>query len=160
MQIKEKRHRLPVECYRGLVTVNFTFCIEKRIAAFRDGETVDANVVCLQRALARHKVKNWGYIFMPDHMHCILQGVDESSDLWQAAVKFKQLSGYWFPRHRPGVRWQKDFYDYVHRKEDDLNKHILYLVNNPVRSGLVEGWKDYPYKGSLDYVLDEIIEMW
>ena len=57
----------------------------------------------------------------------------------------------------PEVRWQKDLFDYIHRKEHDLKDHIFYILDNPVRSGIVKNWKDYRYKGALDLNLHEII---
>lgn len=35
-------------------------------------------------------------------------------------------------------------------------KHIIYILDNPVRKGLVSDWKDYPFKGSLDFSLEDI----
>ncbi len=52
---------------------------------------------------------------------------------------------------------QKDFYDHIHRKDEDLIRHVRYLLENPVRKGLAARWQDYKFKGSLDYDLEEII---
>ena len=57
-------------------------------------------------------------------------------------------------------RWQKDYYDHVLRKEDNLDIHIKYILNNPVRAGLVEYWKQYPYKGSTIYELSKWSDDW
>lgn len=55
------------------------------------------------------------------------------------------------------MRWQKDFYDHIHRKEEDLKKHIIYILDNSARRGLVVNWDEYFFKGSLDFDLKEII---
>ena len=94
---------------------------------------------------------------MPDHFHFILGGEDLNANLWKAVVLFKQQTGYWFSKNMPGARWQKDFFDYLHRKERDLKDHIFYILDNPVRGNIVKNWKNYPYKGSLDLNLHEII---
>ena len=70
---------------------------------------------------------------------------------------FKQKTGFWLSRNTGGIKWQKDFYDHIHRKNEDLKKHITYLLDNPVRKGLVDHWQNYPFKGSLDFNLQEII---
>ena len=44
--------------------------------------------------------------------------------------------------------WQKDFYDHIVRDEDETGRHIRYILNNPVKQGLVRHWKDYPFMGS------------
>lgn len=155
--IHEKRHRLPRSCYQGMVCATFTCCIKDRKPAFLETETVVAVRDCLKRAIGKHAVKNWLYVFMPDHLHFILEGQAQDSDLWQAIYSFKTSSGMWFPRHRPDIKWQKDYYDYIHREEGDLDKHIGYLLENPIRAGLVADWSDYPYSGSLDYDLMEVV---
>ena len=94
---------------------------------------------------------------MPDHLHILVEGKNEDSDLWRSVVSFKQKTGYWLSKNMAGCRWQKDFYDHILRKEEDLKKHIKYILENPVRKGIVDNWYDYRFKGSLDFNLDEIL---
>ena len=94
---------------------------------------------------------------MPDHLHLILEGISEKSDLWKAIVMFKQQTGFWFSKNMEDVKWQKDFYDHIPRKDEDLKKLILYILNNPVRKNIVTRWQDYPFLGSIDYDLEEIL---
>jgi len=60
------------------------------------------------------------FCFMPDHVHVILRGGSASSDTRMAFARFKQASGYWLGRNRPGITWQKDFYDRVLRAEAEV----------------------------------------
>ena len=46
--------------------------------------------------------------------------------------------------------WQKNFYDHVVRKEESLIKIAEYIVNNPVRKGMVGTWEEYPYSRMVD----------
>jgi len=46
--------------------------------------------------------------------------------------------------------WQRYFYDHVLRNEEDLKNVALYVLENPVRKGMVENWQDYPYCGIVD----------
>lgn len=92
---------------------------------------------------------------MPDHAHVLLQGTDEDSDLWKCIVDFKQRTGFWLSQNKYSEEWQKDFYDHILRKEEDVVKHVRYILNNPVRKRIVENWKDYPFKGSTIYNFDE-----
>lgn len=140
-----------------MVCVTFTCCVKDRKPAFRQVRTVAAIRDSLQRAIDKDAVKNWVYVFMTDHLHFILEGQTQQADLWQVVYSFKTSSGMWFRRHRPDMKWQKDYYDYIHRAEGDLDKHIGYLLENPIRAGLVANWEDYPYTGSLDYDLREIV---
>jgi REP element-mobilizing transposase RayT len=93
---------------------------------------------------------------MPDHIHIVLEGISENSNLWKAIVLFKQLTGFWLKQNHPDIKWQKDFYDHVLRREE-LKKQIRYILRNPVRKGLVADWKDYPYMGTLNGDLEDIL---
>jgi REP element-mobilizing transposase RayT len=94
---------------------------------------------------------------MPDHLHVILQGQDDSSDTWRAMVDFKQKTGFWFGRNRPRDAWQKDFYDHIIRADDDLGAQIRYTADNPVRKGLVRLWSEYPFTGAIGIDLKDIL---
>lgn len=102
-------------------------------------------------ALAKAKCEAHVFLFMPDHCHMLIEGITEESDLWQCMVDFKQKSGYWLCKDDSSKKWQKDFYDHILRRDDDLNKQVRYILGNPLRKGLVEDWREYPYKGSTLY---------
>lgn len=155
--VREKRHRLPLHCYRGQVIATFTLCVENREPLFTGNAVVDRFREILKEVKDRYSCKNWVYIFMPDHIHLVNEGISEESDLWKMMNLFKQKAGFWLSKNREGAKWQKDFYDHIHRKEDDLKKHIMYILNNPVRKGLVSDWREYLFKGSLDFNLEGII---
>ena len=90
---------------------------------------------------------------MPDHCHITIEGRSERADLWKCIVNFKQYSGFWLAKNN--IKWQKDFYDHILRKEEDIKKHVMYILNNPVRKGIIENWKNYPYKGSTKFDFNE-----
>jgi REP element-mobilizing transposase RayT len=99
------------------------------------------------------------HVFMPDHAHILLAGREETSDTLSAIRAFKHQTGYWLSQHNPQYAWQKDYYDHIlrtwERGDEEIQKHIRYILCNPVRKGLVAKWQDYPYKGSTVYQLDE-----
>jgi putative transposase len=155
-KIIEKKHRLSSGHYRGSIRVTFTFCIEGNNPLFSDNSVVDIFLKALKEAESKFDCKNWIYVFMPDHLHIIMEGNSEKSDLWKMDKLFKQKTGYWLAQNKSGIEWQKDFYDHIHRKDEDLKKHIRYILDNPIRKRLISDWQEYPYKGSLDYSLEEI----
>ncbi len=148
LMIQEKKHRLPREAYRGFVRASFTACIEKRNNYFLSEEAFKIHEGHLLRALSQHHCASEVYLFMPDHLHVIIAGLDPDADIYGAMRVFKQYSGFWFGRNQRDVHWQEDFYDHILRQEDDLAKLITYILNNPVRAGICERWNDYPFKGS------------
>ncbi len=154
---RERKHRLPLDYYKGKVKITFTFCIEEKKILFVDKEIVDKFLEILIEIKNKYDCKNWVYIFMLNHVHLIIEGNSEEADLWRMIVRFKQKTGFWLSKNRKGIRWQKDFYDHIHRKNEDLKKHIIYVLDNPVRKGLIAHWEEYAFKGSLDFDLEEII---
>jgi len=155
--IRERRHRLPRDAYRGPVAASFTACVKGRKPAFKDDGIVQAFVASLRLACDLHACQVLAYCFMPDHLHAVLLGTSAEADTWKAFVHFKQGSGYWLERRRPRISWQKGFYDHILRTDDDKATHIRYIVENPVREGLVRHWQDYPFTGSLGLDLAEYL---
>jgi putative transposase len=156
-KIIEHDHRLKLVDYTGQVRASFTLCIKNRIPVFVNANIVNPFIDMLAAARKQHHCANWAYVFMPDHVHIVLEGTSENASLWKTIVLFKQKSGYWFLKYLPNVSWQKDFYDHIHRTKDELLNHILYVANNPVRKNLVDHWRKYPFVGSLDNELEAII---
>ena len=135
-QIKEKKHRLPSDFYVGFATVAVTACIEGMFPVF-----VNSNVVIqFSDTLI--------YLFMPDHLHVILKGKAENAQPLKAMNKFKQKTGYWFSQNAKQVQWQKSYYDHLIRNDEGVMTHVRYILDNPVRKGIVADWSDYPFKGS------------
>jgi REP element-mobilizing transposase RayT len=109
-QIREKRHRLPREYYRGEVTVAFTACVENSQPLFVHAHVVRLFTEHLRNAVRKHDCVVFIYCFMPEHQHLIVHGNSPQADTWRAMVDYKQQTGFWLGQHRPEVKWQKDFY--------------------------------------------------
>jgi hypothetical protein len=50
-----------------------------------------------------------------------------------------------------GRLWQDAYHERVLRNEEQTKTVIAYLLNNPVRAGLVASAKEYPFSWSVDY---------
>jgi len=46
---------------------------------------------------------------------------------------------------RQGRVWQPESFDHVVRSSESLQKKVQYLLENPVRQGLVARWENYPW---------------
>jgi putative transposase len=156
-KIREQPHRLNLSQYLGLVRASFTICIQNRLPVFIEPSIVNKFAEILRISCKKHFCLNWAYVFMPDHVHIVIEGREERSNLWKTIVLFKQRTGYWFLKNMPKIHWQKDFYDHIYRNENELINNILYIANNPVRKNLVMHWQDYTFTGSLDNDLSTII---
>jgi putative transposase len=159
-KIREKKHRLPDNFYRGYNIVAYTICTHNKEVLFTVKEhlLIEEIKEILKKTCTDYKVKNWIYVFMPDHVHLILQGSDESSDIRKMINMFKQRSGMMLKMRTAGrFRWQKNYYDHVLGKEDDLLTHVKYIAENPVRKKMIDKWENYRYTGSVSFDIEKII---
>lgn len=46
---------------------------------------------------------------------------------------------------RSGAFWQDESYDHVVQTQDELDRTINYVLNNPVKAGLVQSWEEWPW---------------
>lgn len=146
--IREKKHRLSPALYRGTTIVAFTACLRDRLAFFVKKERFEFFEQLLKVALENNGCLAEVYLFMSDHVHLLLRGNSETSDVLKMMYEFKQKSGFWLKKQHPDIHWQKDFYDHILRREEEVEKHIRYILENPVRAGLCSDWHSYPFKGS------------
>jgi putative transposase len=154
LAISEKKHRLSLNLYRGLVSVDYTACTRNRATFFFKACYVEQSATVLLDEAAKWKCAVVIFQFMPDHVHIILKGAREDSDTYCAMKMFKQKTGFLFSKAGCGIIWQKDFYDHILRTEDDFSNHLRYILDNPIQKGLTSTWREYPYRGSTVFDLD------
>ncbi len=99
------------------------------------------------------------YLFMPDHAHLIIEGCEENANVKKCMDLFKQKSGYWLSQNKIMFRWQHDYYDHIIRNRNDLRRQTKYILNNPVREGIVDVWYEYSYWGTEIFEREEMTEM-
>ena len=146
--------RLPAAVYRQSGTAfAVTIATRDRQRVFSDlGFAADC-VEALQRQAMDRDVPVYAYCLMPDHAHLLI-GVPFYGDLVRSIQAWKSLC--YLAWRRRGYRrsfWQRSFYYRAVRREEDLRQAALYVLDNPVRAGLVEEWREYPLSGSLVWKL-------
>ena len=157
MDIREKKHRLPGEFYKGHISVAFTLCLKKDAQLFTKHEIVKVFTDVLASVVIGAGCIVPVYCFMPNHQHLIVTGTRGDSDVWKTVVGYKQKTGFWMSGNIQGTKWQKDFYDHVIRKSEDIAVQARYILDNPVRKGLVPTWEEYPFKGSIGCNLEDVL---
>jgi len=87
---------------------------------------------------------------MPDHVHIIftpLVDIQKSEVLLLARITkaIKGPSAHLINRRlgRPGRVWQEESFDRVLRISEKLDEKIAYILDNPVRKGLVSSSEEY-----------------
>lgn len=134
-----------------------TFCTHGRSRAFTSAETVDQALTEFLRACARDGFEIVAYCFMPDHVHFLVCGTRPDSDLVRWITIGKQLSAAAYRRTTGNPLWQEGWFDRVVRDSDDVTAIIRYVIENPIRAGLAEDVRDYPFWGSCAHSREDLL---
>lgn len=87
------------------------------------------------------------YCFMPNHLHFLCTGYD-NANLIRFVQKFKSSTAYYYKKRCGERLWQRGYYDRILRESDDRYFAVEYIMDNPVRAGLVEKCNEYPFSES------------
>lgn len=80
----------------GIQRYFLTFCTHNRARHFTDAEAVSLVVAHIRRAADEQQFAIPVYCFMPDHLHLLVEGLSESSDLRAFSKMAKQYGGYYY----------------------------------------------------------------
>ena len=85
---------------------------------------------------------------MPDHVHLIFTPLYDGDSLRSVAEimqGIKSTSAHKINRllSRSGQMWQRESFDRVLRREESIRAKVEYMVQNPVRAGLVKNAMEY-----------------
>lgn len=142
----------------GIQRYFLTFCTRDRQNHFTGSVTVD-NVLGQFLAIAdEFSMAVIAWCFMPDHVHLLIEGKRDDADLCSFVHAAKQRTGYEFAQRTRKQLWQPSYYDRVLRDEDATISVVRYIIENPVRGGLVQSPKEYPFVGSTRFTIDQILE--
>ena len=150
MDQRRKNIRLSEECYIGTRAYSITICANARQDLFTDCDLVLSLMKILRETLT-DEFDVHIYTFMPDHLHILMSGKNHASDMVRSLKLFKQKTGYWYKQKFNEKLWQKSFFDRVLRSEDSVEGVAWYILNNPVRAGLVKDPFNYRFSGSFFY---------
>jgi len=95
------------------------------------------------------------WVVLPEHMHCVIELPDGDSDFatrWRLIKmlfsrdinKDEYRSEIRKQRRERGI-WQRRYWEHLIRDEADYRAHMDYVHINPVKHGLVQRVKDWPY---------------
>ena len=144
--------------YRGLHRYFLTFCTFNRLARFTDGARVHVARTQILRACVEQEFALTAYCFMPDHVHLLVEGTTDGSDCLRLIARAKQYSGFYYRRRFGQTLWQRYGYEHTLRSDEQMLSVARYIIENPVRAGLVAHAGDYPYVGSETHGLGAILD--
>ena len=144
--------------YLGPHRYSLTFCTDRRQKLFTTKDVVDLVLEQIARAATEYQFEITTYCFMPDHLHLLVEGKSAGSDAKQFIARAKQYSGFYYKQARGSKLWQRYGFEHVLR-DDELTLVVAkYILENPIRAGLVKRVEDYPFLGSLVYSLPDLLE--
>ena len=138
--LRRGRHSAPNQIY------HVTIVTAGRLHHFDDFHVARSVIAEMRRLNELRVVDSLAWVLMPDHLHWLFQLL-ESQDLAKAIKTLKARSARTISRKvgRQGALWQRGYYDHALRRDEDLLAIARYIVANPLRAGLVESLRHYPF---------------
>ena len=99
------------------------------------------------------------HCFMPDHVHYLVKGQDARADAKLYMRKAKQYSGFYFMKAFQVKLWGGKGFDRFVRDAYQFRAAVKYIIENPVKAGLVTRVEDYPFTGSSKHTIQELMEI-
>ena len=99
---------------------------------YRDGRVYDLDTFCI----------------MPNHVHAVFTPLPKADGTYHAISAIMHSLKRYTARQanlllgREGSFWQHENYDHVVRDEAEWRRIITYVLNNPVKAGLVQHWEE------------------
>jgi len=136
---KSRGNRLPPRSYLAGVPVHVNIGAFRRQPLF--GRPELANLIF---ALVASHPETIAACLMPNHLHWLI------ADAKEMVTSVGRLKSYsttvaWHQGHC-GRLWQQSFWDHVLRKDEEISKVARYIIENPVREGLAQEARSYPYQ--------------
>jgi REP element-mobilizing transposase RayT len=133
--------------YRGLAFIHWTLTVEGRDTGWLTPTFHHLWRLTLLHACSRYQLACPVYVLMPDHAHLLGVGLHDDTD-HRTAVEFlrKHLRHALAP-----ADWQHQTHDHVLREHERdrgaFQTVAQYILDNPVRAGLVASSPDYHFVG-------------
>jgi len=144
---KHPAHMPAVERHNQPIIIFLTLCSKNRKQIFASADSVEVIVN------AWHEAKSWfvgRYVIMPDHIHLFCApGTFPPEPLKQWIRYWKTIASKNWPRPNEHPIWQRDFWDTQLRRHESYDSKWEYVIDNPVRAGLVSRSEDWRFHGQI-----------
>jgi len=142
---RRKTHRLSDEVFEGQNhIVSVTVCTAERSRWMGDPDLASIVRDGILELHVDHRVV--GFCIMPDHAHLLI--CNAGTKLSTLMRGFKGRISRRVRLKKPGLTvWHSSYWDHIVRREEGLYPTLQYILQNPVRAGLVEFWWDYKWLG-------------
>ena len=121
-----------------------TAVTQHRDPAFADWQVGRLVVHQFRQAQNDGLADSLAWVVMPDHFHWLVELKQSTLPALMLATKSRSARAINARLGRAGRFWQKGFHDRAIRREEDLQAVARYIIENPLRAGLVKRVHDYP----------------
>ncbi len=134
----------------------FVTCNTQRGRSELDDEDFRLLAQVFEARRAEHGFLLTAWVFLPDHWHAIV-GVrhPQTVSLILESIKVSSTRQMNTRRKESGRLWQARFFDRALRTVKEYQETIAYIHWNPVRRGLVENPREWPWSSYGDYASEE-----
>jgi len=78
-------------------------------------------------------------MLMPDHVHMLVcfppeKIMSQVVGLWKRGLAKSHI-----------IAWQRNFFEHRLRNDENIQQKADYILENPLRAGLVDDWQKWPY---------------
>ena len=146
---------MPSFDYLGQYAYHVVLRTQAGVRVFADQVFARRCAVMLSDAAGRTAFRLIAYSFMPDHLHVLALGCEDSANLLKFVQRIKQVTSFEYKQFAGRRLWQQSFYDRTLRVEEDLAEVARYIFGNPTRAGLVSSDAQYPLSGGEYFEADE-----
>jgi putative transposase len=91
------------------------------------------------------------FTIMSNHVHVLFSPLEKEEGGYHALPSIMHSLKRFTARKankllkREGAFWQQESYDHVVRDQQEWERIVAYILNNPVKAGLVASWDDWPW---------------
>jgi putative transposase len=141
---RRRPHRLRGHNYHLQGSYFVTFCTKNRVRAFSFAENAEIAVEALLHFERERRIQLIAYCVMPDHIHVYFMKLDADKHLSRVVADIKAHITKRIPR---SFAWQRGYWDEIIRSFEDPRDIVAYILNNPVRAGIIADYRDYMFSG-------------
>ena len=142
--------RLDPEIYQQSGRVTFiTICAFARTLPFTLLSMNQMIIEILRTEQQRQNSIVYTYCLMPNHLHFLISPAKDGVSILDFTHQYKgKTTNLSWKLGWKGILWQPRFYDHIVRAEEDLQAIAEYILENPVRKGLVASAEDWQWSGN------------
>ena len=145
-------------------TYFFTVVTYNRKKIFYEDDAISLFMESITYVQKNHPYKILAYCICPDHIHMIWTLPEKDGDFparWRLIKS--HFSRHWKKEHqiaktssrknkKEQMIWQRRYWEHYIRDDNDLKKHIEYIIYNPVKHGYVDAPCKWKYSNFMDFV--------